>query len=93
MVIKTDKKIMPAELRPFYLKKAVAKLTKEEITAVFKSDNEEFLSSFIPFIQNVNNIFSFCSIKRNDNNVNHGYKMYNKGMRIFFWTNIYYNLT
>lgn len=59
MVIKTDKKIMPAELRPFYLKKAIAKLTKEEITAVFKSDNEEFLSSFIPFIQNVNNIFSF----------------------------------
>lgn len=55
----TDKKIMPVELRPFYLKKAVNKLTNEEITAVFKSDNKEFLQSFIPFAQNAKNIFSF----------------------------------
>lgn len=59
ILIDTDKKIMPAELRPFYLKKAVNKLTSEEITAVFKSDNKEFLSSFIPFAQNAKNIFSF----------------------------------
>ncbi len=59
IIIDTDKKIMPVELRPFYLKKAVNKLTNEEITAVFKSDNKEFLSSFIPFAQNTKNIFSF----------------------------------
>lgn len=59
ILIDTDKKIMPAELRPFYLKKAVNKLTSEEITAVFKSDNKEFLQSFIPFAQNAKNIFSF----------------------------------
>ncbi len=50
---------MPVELRAFYLKKAVNKLTNEEITAVFKSDNKEFLQSFIPFAQNAKNIFSF----------------------------------
>lgn len=59
LLIDTDKKIMPIELRPFYLKKAVNKLTNEEITAVFKSDNKEFLQSFIPFAQNAKNIFSF----------------------------------
>lgn len=59
LLIDTDKKIMPVELRPFYLKKAVNKLTNEEITAVFKSDNKEFLQSFIPFAQNAKNIFSF----------------------------------
>lgn len=59
ILIDTDKKIMPVELRPFYLKKAVKKLTNDEITAVFKSDNKEFLSSFIPFAQNAKNIFSF----------------------------------
>lgn len=59
ILIDTDKKIMPVELRPFYLKKAVNKLTNEEITAVFKQDNKEFLSSFIPFAQNAKNIFSF----------------------------------
>lgn len=59
LLIDTDKKIMPIELRPFYLKKAVNKLTNEEITAVFKSNNKEFLQSFIPFAQNAKNIFSF----------------------------------
>lgn len=59
ILIDTDKVIMPKELRPFYLKKAVNKLTNEEITAVFKSDNKEFLQSFIPFAQNAKNIFSF----------------------------------
>ncbi len=59
LLIDTDKKIMPVELRAFYLKKAVNKLTNEEITAVFKSDNKEFLQSFIPFAQNAKNIFSF----------------------------------
>lgn len=59
LLIDTNRAIMPVELRPFYLKKAVNKLTNEEITAVFKSDNKEFLQSFIPFAQNAKNIFSF----------------------------------
>lgn len=59
LLIDTDRAVMPVELRPFYLKKAVNKLTNEEITAVFKSDNKEFLQSFIPFAQNAKNIFSF----------------------------------
>lgn len=59
ILINIEKKVLPKELRPFYLKKAIKKLTLDEITAVFKSGNQEFLESFIPFAENSKNIFSF----------------------------------
>lgn len=54
-----EKKLLPKELRPYYLLKAVQKLTKDEMYTVFKSSDEEYIESFLSFAQNSKNIFAF----------------------------------
>lgn len=51
--------IMPDNLRPFYLRRAVERLSDTEKLTVFKSDNEEFYNNFIAFAQSASNIFAF----------------------------------
>lgn len=51
--------IMPDNLRPFYLKRAVERLSDIEKLTVFKSDDEEFYNNFIAFAQSASNIFAF----------------------------------
>lgn len=59
LAIEYDNILLPKELRPYYLLKAVQKLSKDEIYAVFKNNNEDFTESFLSFAKNTNNIFSF----------------------------------
>ena len=57
--IEYEKILLPKELRPYYLLKAVQKLSKDEVYTVFKSNNEEFITSFLSFAKNSKNIFAF----------------------------------
>lgn len=54
-----EKILLPKELRPYYLLKAVQKLSKDEIYTVFRNNNEEFITSFLSFAKNSKNIFAF----------------------------------
>lgn len=59
MLQKYNGVIMPDNLRPFYLKRAVERLSDIEKLTVFKSTDEEFYNNFIAFAQSASNIFAF----------------------------------
>lgn len=59
IITKNENRILPKELRPFYLRRAIKKLNKDERLHIFKQENSSFLDNFSAFVKSSDTIFKF----------------------------------
>ena len=59
IISKSEKRTLPKQLRPFFLRRAFRELNKDERLHIFRRENDTFLKNFTAFTKSSDTIFKF----------------------------------